>query len=109
MNLRIDRKKLKLRHFLNVQKECKDYSIEEDYLYELVNGLEFHDMLDTPFGISFNKYNVSVLGKDNSNEKHFEIMKDFVEKGIVKQVEGDSIRTIKYQLVRHQWMKTESL
>ena len=89
MNLKIDRKKLRLRHFLNVQKECKDYSIEEDYLYELVNGLEFHDMLEMPFGISFNKYNVSVLGKDNSNEKHYEIMKDFASRiRIVKNLRG---------------------
>jgi hypothetical protein len=107
MNLKIQRTKLKLKHFLNVHKECKEYPTNEDYIFELVSGLESQDMLNEPFGLGFNKYNVYAID-DRSREKHYEIMQDLINRGIVSHVDGSGVRGIRYQLLSHPWMETDN-
>jgi len=108
-NLSIDRRKLKLKHYLNVQKNCKDYLDDEDYLYELVSALEQTEMLYEPFTATFAKRNIrDFAAKTDKEEKaiysHQNKLLEFVKAGILEVAEKGGINLQKYKLVQHPWL-----
>lgn len=107
MNLTINREKLKLRHYLNIQKLCKNYPTEEDYLYELITALEYNEMINEPFGTTFTRRNLSMFDKDpKTHERHLEILEKLTSQGILECVEEGGIRLVRFKLKSHPWIKT---
>lgn len=109
MYLAIDRKKLKLKHYLNIQKECKGYPTEEDYLYELVTALEYNEMLEEPFGAVFCRRQLSYVTDENdtSHESHLMMLQKMTKDGFFEQVEDGGVRIAKFKLKSHPWIKNQ--
>jgi len=107
MDLSIDKSKLKIKHFLFIHKECEDYPTTQDYLFELINELEINEMLYEPFGVVFCRRKLySTMGeKDNTHQNHLEMLKEFEKEGYLEKVEKGGIRTIKFKLKTHPWIK----
>jgi len=111
MELKLNRSKLKLKHFLNVQKECKNYPTDEDYLYELISALEENDMLYEPFTSTFSKRNVKSFTKSLPEDdeekplvKHLEKLKSLTEEGILEMIEEGGVNKSKFKLKTHPWL-----
>lgn len=102
MSLAVDRNKLKLKHFLNIQSECKDYPSDDDYIYELVYTLEMNEMIYEPFGTNYCKHNISAI-TDKSHEKHLEKLNSLTAQGYLEQVESGGVRNSRFKLVNHPW------
>ena len=108
MNLKINRRKLKLKHFFNIQREHENYPLDEDYLYELVSALEQNEMLDSPFTLQFVKRNLKMydqLGEeDQIRKKHIEILQKFETSGILESIKFDESYKSTFQLKTHPWI-----
>lgn len=106
MSLVIDRKKLKIKYFLDVHKECTEYPTEEDYVYELVNCLQSLDMLYEPFGTTFCRRSLfyALLSPNNDHEHHLEMLKKLETQGIVELVEEGGVRNSRFKLKTHPWV-----
>lgn len=107
MNLSIDKSKLKIKHFLFIHKECEDFPTTEDYLFELINELEINEMLHEPFGVVFCRRKLYyIIGKkDNTHNDHLKMLENFEKDGYLKKVEEGGIRTVKFKLKTHPWLK----
>lgn len=106
-NLSINKNKLKLRHFLNIQHECSDYMTDEDYLFELVSALEQNEMLEETFTTTFAKRNIKNFANGEGNEPlrtHLEKLKEFVKLGYLECIEEGGTHKSRFKLKNHQWV-----
>ena len=111
MELSLNRKKLKLKHYLNIQKECSGYMTDEDYLYELVSALEQNEMLTEQFNSVFTKRNIKDFAprteeteEEMLNQKHLEKLYELTKLGYLECINdrGNPIST-QFKLKKHPW------
>jgi hypothetical protein len=104
MGLEIDRTKLKIKHFLDIQQETVGYPSLEDFLYEMIIALAEHDLTDEFVGTQFIK---SRCCSSAPKEKHEEFYNELVKLGYLK-INEDALaknRSTTYKLIKHPWMK----
>lgn len=108
MSLALDRKKLKIKHFLDIQSETVGYPTLEDFLYELVNILVEWDSLECDFGVQFSKSRIcTTVDKD----KHDEYYNELLKLGYIRINEETSQKNKYplYRLIKHPWMKDDTI
>ncbi|MCK9576021.1 MAG: hypothetical protein WC979_01230 [Candidatus Pacearchaeota archaeon] len=103
MNLGLDRRKLKIKYFLDIQTETPGYPSIEDYLYELVNLLVETDFLENEFGALWTKDKIcTTVGKD----KHIEFLQELERLNYIK--ETSKAKYSSYRLLKHDWQYDKS-
>jgi len=105
MNLEIDRNKLKVKHFLNIQAETIGYPSKEDYLYELVNLIDEQEKkFDSWFVVSWLQRKICT---NISLEEHLQMLDELESDGyIYKFNEGDGrSKYPTYKFKNHPWIK----
>jgi len=104
MDLGLDRNKLKVKHYLNIQSEVAGYPTQEDFFYELVNLLVDWNSLDCEFGIVTTKGRICTTVNKNA---HIEFLDNLETTGFIRiEEEGTKGKYPLYKLVKHPWMKT---
>lgn len=106
MNLEIDRNKLKVKHYLDIQSEVPGYPTREDFFYELVNLLVEWDSLDCVFGVVTTK---SRLCTTVDVDAHIAFFDELEKAGFIRvEEEGTKGKYPLYKLVKHPWMKDDN-
>lgn len=102
MNLGLDRNKLKVKHFLDIQAEVPGYPTQEDFFYELVNLLVQWDSLECDFGVVTTKSRICTTA---TKDEHIKFFNELESAGFIyTSVEGSKGKYPLYKLIKHPWM-----
>jgi len=105
MDLEVDRNKLKIKHYLNIQTETSEYPTEEDYLYELTTFI-----VDTELGFE-NSFNVTWakhrICPNMDLDFHVKTLEKLEKLGYIEEDKSVNRKVPSYKFKTHPWIKTK--